>query len=56
MGIPNAERLQDFFNKAVIMDQIGNDPNVQKALLDKAEALLKANDLDTAFSILMDLY
>lgn len=56
VGIPDRERMQDFFNKAVIMDQITNDPNVQQSLVDKSEELLKANDLETAMGVLADLY
>jgi thioredoxin-like negative regulator of GroEL len=28
VGIPDRDRLQDFFNKAVVLEQINNDPNV----------------------------
>ena len=55
VGIPDHERLQDFFNKAVIINQINNDPNVQSALLEKAEELLKAKDFETALGVLGDL-
>ena len=55
VGIPDRDRLQDFFNKAVIMDQINQDPNIQNALLEKAEELLKANDYETAMGVLADL-
>jgi putative thioredoxin len=56
VGIPQPEKLQDFFNKAVIMDQIAHDENVQTALMDKAQELLQGDDLKTAFEILIDLY
>jgi hypothetical protein len=56
VGIPEPDRLQDFFNKAVILQQISTDPKVQEALVQKSEDLLKADDLDQAFGILFDLY
>lgn len=37
------------------MDQINHDPNVQNALLEKAEELLKAKDYETALGVLGDL-
>ena len=55
VGIPDRDRLQDFFNKAVVMDQINHDPNVQNAILEKAEDLLKAEDYETAMGVLADL-
>lgn len=55
VGIPERERLQDFFNKAVVMDQINHDPNVQNAILEKAEDLLRAEDYETAMGVLADL-
>lgn len=56
VGIPKPEKLQDFFNKAVIMDQIANDENVQNTLMEKAEELLKSEDMKTAFEVFIDLY
>ena len=56
VGIPKPEKLQDFFNKAVIMDQIANDENVQNTLMEKAEELLKGEDMKTAFEVFIDLY
>ena len=37
------------------MDQINHDPNVQNAILEKAEDLLKAEDYETAMGVLADL-
>jgi hypothetical protein len=56
VGIPKPEKLQDFFYKAVVMDKISSDPEVQKSLINKAEKLLKSNDLGTAYSEYLYLY
>ena len=48
--------MKDFFNKAVVIDQISHDPIVQDALMEKAEDLLNKNELETAFGVLIDMY
>ncbi|TNV78466.1 hypothetical protein FGO68_gene3772 [Halteria grandinella] len=55
LGIPKPEKLQDFFNKAVVIHQIATNENVQNSIVEQIKTLIEADNLEQAFGILTDL-
>ncbi|CDW78100.1 thioredoxin [Stylonychia lemnae] len=56
VGIPTQEHLQQFFETAILVEQISHDENVIQSLITKAEEYVDTNKLDLAEKMYLEGY
>ena len=53
-GIPEAQTIDDFFNTAVLLDQMQTDESIMDDVLSKVEQMIKDKDFVQAHRVLTD--